>query len=247
MSCRVAIVAAMERELKPLIHDWPLNILTVGGKPLVCYAKGDTVAVISGMGSKRAEQAARAVVERYQPQILVSAGVAGALIRSLKVGNVVLPNVIVDGATGIEYRCAVGGQVIGGGVLVSTFEIAGKASKAELVECFHALLVDMEAAGVAKVAMEKEVGFRCVKAISDEYDFAMPPLGRFVGADGNFQTGKFARWVAVRPQYWPATLALGRNTRRAVRALCGWLGKNLDGLQAAKVVTLDGEFSNGRH
>jgi len=245
MSCRVAIIAAMERELKPLIQGWALNILNVQGKTLLCYEQGDAVAVFCGMGTRRAEQAAQAVVERYQPQILVSAGVAGALIRSLKVGNVVLPNVIVDAATGIEYRCATGGQAIGGGVLVSTFEIAGRKSKDELVECFHALLVDMEAAGVAKVAMAKELGFRCVKAICDEHDFAMPPLGRFMDAQGNFATGEFARWVAVRPQYWRATLALGRNTRTAVRGLCDWLSKNLgSNLQAAKVVTLDGaEFS----
>lgn len=248
MNCRVAIVAAMERELKPLVQGWALNILNVAGRTLVCHESGDTVVVFCGMGSKRAEQAARAVVERYQPQILVSAGVAGALIRSLKVGNLVLPNVIVDGATGIEYRCAAGGQVVGGGVLVSTFEIAGLESKAELVECFHALVVDMEAAGVVRVAMEKDLAFRCVKAVSDEYDFPLPPVGRFIGVDGSFQTGKFARWVAVRPQYWLATMALGRNTRKAVRVLCDWLKKHLESnLQASKVVTLDGEFSNGRH
>jgi adenosylhomocysteine nucleosidase len=245
MSCRVAIIAAMERELKPLVQGWALNILTVEGKTLVCYEQGDVVAVFCGMGTKRAELAAQAIAERYQPRILVSAGLAGALIRSLKAGNVVLPNVIVDAATGIEYRCAVGGQVVGGGVLVSTFEIAGKKSKDELVECFHALLVDMEAAGVAKVAMAKEIGFRCVKAISDEHDFAMPPLDQFINAQGTFETGKFARWAAVRPQYWGATLALRRNTRRAVNALCDWLDKNLGGnLQGAKVVTLDGAESS---
>jgi adenosylhomocysteine nucleosidase len=248
MNCRIAIIAAMERELKPLVQDWAVNVLSVAGKTRICYEHGDTVVVFCGMGSQRAEQAARAVVEKYKPEVLVSAGVAGALIRSLKVGSVVLPNVIVDGATGVEYRCAMGGQVIGGGVLVSTFEIAGLESKAELVECFHALMVDMEAAGVVRVAKEKELSFRCVKAVSDEYDFPLPPVGQFVGSDGNFQTARFARWVAVRPQYWMATMRLGRNTGKAVRALCDWLKVNLQSnLQASKVVTLDGEFSNGRN
>jgi adenosylhomocysteine nucleosidase len=242
-SVSVAIIAAMERELAQLTSDWELNTLHAGEQSLICHEGPGVVAVFAGVGCKRAEIAARAAVEKYSPKALVSAGLAGALIRSLKVGNLVLPNVIIDAASGTEYRCNLGGDVIGGGVLVSSFEIAEKHSKPELVECFHALVVDMEAAGVAKVARDYDLRFRCVKAISDELEFAMPPLNRFV-ADGVLQTGKLVRWVALRPQYWPAMIALGVNSRRASKSLCDWLRSNLSGnLQAAKVVTLNGEYS----
>jgi adenosylhomocysteine nucleosidase len=245
MRCRIAVIAAMERELKPLIQGWALNTIRIGDRSLLCYERKDVVAIFCGMGRERAEQAARAVVEQYTPQILVSAGVAGALIRSLRPGSLVLPNVIVDAATGIEYRCELGGNVVGGGVLVTTFEIASTKSKAELVDCFHALVVDMEGAAIAKVAMESGLAFRCVKTISDEFDFLMPPLAPFVDYEGYFDEARFTRWVAVRPQYWPTVITLARNTAKAVRALCDWLDKNLgDNLQAAKVVTLNGaEYS----
>ena len=246
MNTRIAIVAAMERELAPLVRDWDLSTINTNGRTLICYESGDAVAVFGGMGCKRSEEAARAVMEKYTPQVLISAGLAGALIRSMKAGNIVLPNVIMDAASGTEYRCNLGGDVIGGGVLVSNFEIAGKETKPELVECFHALVVDMEAAGVAKVAMENDVRFRCVKAISDEFDFDMQPLNRFVDQEGNLETGKLVRWVSVRPQYWRAMIALGRNSRKATRALCDWLRTNLAGdLQAAKVVMLNGQYSGG--
>ncbi len=242
-SVSVAIIAAMERELGPLTSDWELSTLHAGDQTLICHEGPDVVAIFSGMGCRRAEIAARAAVEKYSAKALVSAGLAGALLRSLKVGNVVLPNVIVDAASGTEYRCNLGGDVIGGGVLVSSFEIAEKQSKPELVECFHALVVDMEAAGVAKVAREYDVRFRCVKAISDELEFAMPPLNRFV-VNGVLQAGKLLRWISVRPQYWPAMIALGINSRRASKSLCDWLRAHLAGnLQAAKVVTLNGEYS----
>jgi adenosylhomocysteine nucleosidase len=243
---RIAIVAAMERELAPITQGWSLSTLNVQNRSLICYEGGEIVAVFSGMGCKRAEEAARAVAEKYRPMALVSAGLAGALIRSLKVGNVVLPNVIIDAASGTEYRCNVGGEVIGGGVLVSNYEIAGRKAKPELVECFHALIVDMEAAGVAKVAMENDLGFRCVKAISDEFDFEMPPLNDFVTPEGLVETGKLVRWTSVRPQYWPAMVALGRNSYKATHALCDWLRTNLpENLHAARVVTLNGEYSKG--
>ncbi len=237
---RIAIIAAMERELHPLVKDWKRTSLTVSGHDVQCFQNEDSIAVISGMGIRMSEATARAVVAKYHPETLISAGLAGALMRTLKVGNVVTPNVIVDAASGIEYRCNVGGEVIGGGVLVSTFEIVEKQSKAELVECFHALVVDMEAAGVAKVALEFDLGFRCVKAISDEFDFPLPPLNRFVDGDGIFQTGNFVRWLSVRPWQWMTALMLGRNSNLAAQALCDWLARGLAGsLNAAKVVTLN--------
>jgi adenosylhomocysteine nucleosidase len=195
--------------------------------------------VVGGIGGPQAELAARAVVEKFRPQVLISAGFAGALIRSLKVGSVVTPNVIVDARTGTEYRCQMGGDLVGGGVLVSATDIADAESKAHLAERFHALVVDMEAATIAKVAEEFAIGFRCVKAISDEFDFIMPPMARFVGVDGGFQTRRFAGWALCHPRYWPATVRLARNSRRAARALADWLRRNLkNDLRHATVVTL---------
>src|SRR6185312_16573427 len=109
------------------------------------------------------------------------------------------PNVVVDAADGVEYRCTADSSRVSGGVLVSAGEVTGAQAKQELVNRFHGLVVDMEAAGVAKVAQEARIGFRCVKAISDEADFVMPPMGKFVTAAGDFQTGKFALWGALRP------------------------------------------------
>lgn len=242
---RTAIIAALERELLPLVKAWKQSTLMIDGKPVRCYATDDAVALAGGIGSGRAEAAARAVVEQYRPEMLVSAGLAGALIHSLKVGNIVLPNVIVDAETGSEYRCNVAGDVIGGGILVTAPEVAGVNTKPELVQRFHALVVDMEAAGVARVAQEQGTGFRCVKAISDEAGFGMPPLNRFVDANGRFQQGRFVRWLVWRPQHWAKTLALGRNSARASRALCDWLRQNQGlPLQSARVVTLkEAEYS----
>ena len=106
-----------------------------------------------------------------------------------------------------------------GGVLVSSGEIAGIEGKRELVNRFHGLVVDMEAAGVARVAQQEQIGFRCVKAISDEADFAMPPMGRFLNATGEFQSGKFALWTALRPWQWIRVAALARNSKRATAAM----------------------------
>ena len=231
----IAIVAALDRELSPLVRDWKPVSFSHNGHDFRAYQHDEVVAIAGGIGGRAAARAARAVVAQYKPQVLISAGLAGALLRTLKVGSVFAPNVIIDAATGVEYRCDTGG-----GVLVTGGEIAGSQSKQELAQKFHALCVDMEAAAVAEVAQEQRTGFRCVKAISDEADFVMPPLNQFVDQDGNFQTGKFVVWTAVRPQYWRRTMALARNSRRASEALCDWLKQHLgDNIQPATVVRIE--------
>jgi adenosylhomocysteine nucleosidase len=236
---RKVIIAAMEREVQPLVRSWQRTSLSEGGRSFVAFERADAVVVISGIGRGNAEAAARVAVARYQPATLISAGLAGALIRSLKAGSVVTPNVVVDAADGMEYRCAADGGVVGGGIMVTTDEIAGANVKAKLVDEFHALIVDMEAAGVAKAAQEAQVSFRCAKAISDETDFVMPPLGKFVDGDGSFRSGQFAAWAAVRPWQWARVIALGRNSNKAMRALCEWLEKLCGGSPEAEVVTLE--------
>ena len=70
--------------------------------------------------------------------------------------------------------------------------------------------------------------FATVKVISDEYDFSFPSMERFVDSGGQFREGRFAVFAALRPWLWPQVARLARNSNRASRALCDWLGK-LDG------------------
>src|SRR5579859_5907577 len=246
---KVAIIAAMERELAPLVRGWKRATLSSGERTFTFFESDGVVAVIAGIGCKNAEQAARAAVQQYRPSLLISAGLAGALIRSLKAGSVFTPSVVVDAADGAEYRCVADSSHVSGGILVSSEEIAGADAKKELVTRFHGLVVDMEAAGVAKVAQQEQIGFRCVKAISDEADFAMPPMVRFIGADGTFQSGRFAAWAAVRPWQWARIAALARNSRRASVALCDRLRNDLaSGAQRKEIATLNrAELLDAKH
>lgn len=246
---KVVIIAAMEREMAPLVRAWKRGTLSAAGKTFTLFESNGVLAVIAGIGCRNAELAARAVVQQYRPALLISAGLAGALIRSLKAGSVFTPSVVVDAADGAEYRCVADGNHVSGGILVSSGEIADAEAKQELVTRFHGLVVDMEAAGVAKVAQQEQIGFRCVKAISDEADFAMPPMARFIAADGSFQGGRFAVWAAVRPWQWARVAALAANSRRATAALCDRLRSDLaSGAQLKEIATLNrAELLDAKH
>ena len=223
---RIAVVAAMESELAPLVKGWNRETLRAGERSVQCFLKDDVIAVAGGIGASSAEATAGALVERYRPEFLVSAGLAGALTNDLRAGSVVLPELVVDAATGAEYACENFTKAVPGAVLVTAAVVASQQTKSELAQKFHASIVDMEAAGVARAAQEKGIAFRCVKAISDERSFLMPPMGRCV-RHGEFQTAGFLCWLAVHPWYWGPTVALARNSARASRALCDWLALNL--------------------
>lgn len=214
----VAIIVALDRELAPLVQGWHSLEIHHNGSRFRVYEQKNLLAVAGGIGRNAASAAAYAVIAQYRPQLLISAGVAGALAPELKVGTVVTPNRVVDSATGTEY-CFQDGN----GILVTATEIVDSASKKVLAERFRASAVDMEASAVAQVARDEQIGFRCVKVISEEADFAMPPLNQFVDEHGRFRNAKFAAWAAFHPNWWGGIRALARNTELAVQALCDYL------------------------
>ena len=215
---RVAIVAALEREVRPLVKHWRTTERNHDGRTFRFFEKDDAVLVCGGIGAAAARRAAEAVIALYAPAVIYSAGFAGALDAGLKVGDIVQPARVINAGDGSSISI---GQ--GAGVLVSFGAVASPDQKAKLRESFGAQAVDMEAAAVARAAEVRSVQFAVVKAISDEFDFTFPSMERFVDSDGRFLEGRFALFAAVRPWLWPQVARLAGDSRRASRALCDWL------------------------
>jgi adenosylhomocysteine nucleosidase len=226
---RIGIVAALDRELKALTRDWQKVERMHENRRFVFFEHDSAVAVCGGMGFAAARGAAEALMTGYHPETLVSAGFAGALQPSLAVGDVLWPRSVIDASDSSHTEIPTGQ-----GVLVSFSGVAGSAQKAKLGTAFQADAVDMEAAAVARVAAIHAVDFVAVKAISDEVDFEMPDLSRFVTPDGQFRSSAFAAYAALRPQLWPQVLGLGKNSAAASRALCAELARYLKENEAAE-------------
>ena len=225
---RVAIVAALEREVRSLVKSWRVSEREVDGRHFRFFEKDDVVLVCGGIGSQAARRAAEAVIALYAPAVVYSAGFAGALDPGLKVGDILQPRRVVNAGDGSSVTLG-GGE----GVLVSFGSVASPEQKAKLRDSFAAQAVDMEASAVARAAEVRGVKFAVVKVISDEFDFSFssifPSMEHFVDANGLFLEGRFAWFAALRPWLWPRVARLARNSRRASRALCDWLTR--DGLR----------------
>jgi adenosylhomocysteine nucleosidase len=215
MSIDIAIIAAMEREIRPLVRGWARRDLSTAQAIFPVFIRGNAIVICSGIGISPARQAAVAVMDSERPALLVSAGLAGALNTKLKVGQIFHPATVVDLATGVRFN-APGTD----GVLVSASSVLDADAKRRITGSFGADAVDMEAAAIALVAEQRDCAFVAVKAVSEEAGFPMPSFEGFIDLRGRIRMARFLAACAVRPATWPTLFHLARNTARASRELC---------------------------
>jgi adenosylhomocysteine nucleosidase len=220
---RIAIVAAMEREVKPLIRNWKVRTLEHGGRQYRLFENGDAAVICGGIGAEAARRATEAVIQEARPVRVISVGFAGALDATLKVADVFEPRTVINASDGARTETG-----SGQGTLVSYTAVASREQKQRLGTAYGAVAVDMEGAAVAQGAQGRGVEFAALKAISDAAEFSMPATEQFVSSDGQFRRAKFALHVAVRPWLWAATIALARNSARASRTLCAAISSYLE-------------------
>ncbi len=175
----------------------------------------NAVIAVGGIGENFARRAAEVAIDHARPKLLLSAGIVGAISPKLKVGDVGKIRQVVDVATGEIYPASGGGNW----VLATSQDVSDAAEKHELLTKFGADVVDMEAAAVAQVAKERGLQFAAIKAISDDAEFDMPPLNRFID-NGKFDTRRFLIYVALHPRWWRVLGKIKKNSEIATEKLC---------------------------
>ena len=216
--CNVALVAALNREISALIKNWTRTQREYGGRQFIFFERDDRVAVCGGIGLEPARRAAEAVIALYRPARLHSVGFAGALDKDFHVSDIFSPAVVIDSRDGSRTQLE-GGE----GTLVTFMAVADAIQKAKLAESYGARAVDMEAAAVAAAARTHGITFDCTKVISDELDFEMPLMTRFINSEGRFRTESLALSAAFLPWLWKPLVALASNSRKAAQALSSHL------------------------
>jgi adenosylhomocysteine nucleosidase len=228
---KVAIISALERELRPLIEHWPSQTIAHGGRDFTFHESSYAVVVCAGIGPEAARRAAQAAIVTYQPKLLISAGVAGALVPELHVGETIFPAAIIDASDSSRHKSAIASVRLSNSplartILVSYPELAGAGQKQKLGKAYGAHAVDMEAAAIAKAAQLHGLPFLAIKSISDEINFELPEMPQFI-RHGQFRTKAFVFHIAFRPWLWRKVLRLARNTKIASENLCAWLRESV--------------------
>jgi adenosylhomocysteine nucleosidase len=222
---RIAIIAAMPGELKPLTRGWRHQRRNGVDLWRWRFDQGEWIAVCAGAGVVAATRAF-AEVEKLGPvTTVISTGWAGALREELVPGQVYDVSTVIDARTGERFVTA---SPPTNCLLVTSSRVADTAEKRRLASTYSAALVDMEAAGLARLARMRGIPFYCIKGISDGYSDQLPDFNRFISPGGQFKLAPFVLFALLRPWYWHALIRMGENSREAARNIAQSLLDFLD-------------------
>lgn len=152
--------------------------------------------------------------------LVISLGLAGATGEGFRVGEPAVLTEIVDVQTGERFRLATGTRRL---AVATTVRTAGEPEKRRLAATYGAVMVDMEAATVARLAAMREIPMCCFKAVSDAANAYLPEIDPFVDRQGQLSTARFAAYLVRRPRFWRPVLTLAKGSRLA----CGVLARSV--------------------
>ena len=208
---RIAIIAAMPGELKPLVKGWK-SVPTgqrFGYKWTAKLGANECVAVCGGMGADAVTRAFAQAEKDGPLDAVLSIGWAGALREDSYPGEFFIPNIVVNAQTGERFVLAERETAV---VLVTTARVADEAEKRRLAQSYGGAVVDMESATVARLAQMRGIPVCCMKVITDEVTAKLPDMNPYINAAGQMKMGGFIGHVLLRPKYWPALMRLGKSS-----------------------------------
>jgi adenosylhomocysteine nucleosidase len=239
---RIGIIAALPGELKPLVKGWQrVTTNTAGVKKWRLSRGGDTwIAVCAGMGAdaaRRAFAAAESDEAAGNLDMAISLGWAGALNAELLPGTAHVPTIVIDALTGEHFSLAKGDRKFR---LVTTPHVADAAEKIRLASTYKgAVLVDMEAATLARLCEMHGIPLLCIKGVSDAVGANLPDLNPFIKPAGQMRMTPFLAYIAFKPQYWPSLIHLGRNSARAADAMRDLILKFMEEKNVDKLIATE--------
>ena len=213
---RVAIVAAFPAELKPLVYGWPHSTRNAIDFWALRNEEEEWIAACAGAGQDAATRAFAAIEDGGPIDLIYSVGWAGALTDMCSPGQAYNAAGVIDARTGERFNCDAGA---GPHWLITNPKVADAAEKRRLASAYHAGLVDMEAAAIARLAAQRQIPFYCIKGVSDGLADHLPDFNAFISPSGRFQLARFVLFAILRPWYWPALVRMSENSRKASQAI----------------------------
>ena len=219
---RIAILAPMPSEMRPVARLLSLEPSGPGeGSLLRCeFGRAEIVAATTGIGTRAASPAAERVLDGGPVDHLVVVGIAGGVGPSVDVGDLVVPELVVDLATGRGYRPGSLGSTASRGTLVTSDEVPIDLAEVARLERQGVIAVDMETAAVAAVCEGRGCPWSAYRAISDRADDGSMDAAIFglAGPDGEPDLGAVLRFVVTKPQRVPQLARLARGASLAAKA-----------------------------
>jgi adenosylhomocysteine nucleosidase len=214
---RVGLLAPMEHELRPLVRRLGLE----GGGSRYEGRLGDleVVAMLTNIGMDAAASATERILdERVDWVVLV--GIAGGVDPDIKIGDLVVPEMVIDRANGTEHAPSELGDVSARGVLSCGDDLVLEPEALAAMVAAGVVALDMETAAVAAVCETARRPWSVFRSISDHTGEGLvdDSLFAMTRPDGTADTDGLARYLAENPEQAEVLARLARDMTVATEA-----------------------------
>jgi nucleoside phosphorylase len=228
---KIAIMAPMPSELAPVIKAFTLTKSSASDPVRYEGRIGDTeiVATKTGIGTAGAKQATEAILDATGADHVMVVGIAGGVGPTVKIGDLVFPEVVIDKASGRELRPTHLGAPTARGTIVTSDDFLIEPGQVERMTADGVIALDMETSAVALVCEERGTDWSVIRAISDmatdHPDDAVLGLAK---PDGSPNGPAIAKFLLTKPWRIPMLAKLQQgaklaasNAARAAASACG--------------------------
>jgi len=209
-------------ELRPLartlsLHKTQMDQLTVSTGRL---AGQEVVAIVTGMGTKLASEGVERLLDRVNVSHVVVVGITGALENATPIGTLVLPEVVINSATGAEFRPSPLGDGTPRGKMWTTDGLTTDPEELARLRAQGVVALDMETAAIAEVCERRLVPWSVFRVISDRASDGSVDEEVFHLSDQNGTPNPkaVARFFLRHPGRIPQMIRLAGGARRATEA-----------------------------
>ena len=207
------------------------------------YQGRNIVLVRTGVGRKRAQNATQQVIDKFNPEVIISMGYAGALTEGLNVGDLFVASTILSpdsDSTSFEMDDPKNLKwlelakitpppenvklKIGRLITVDMVVHTPKAKK-ELGSRFRAEAVEMETLEIALLARVNKIAFISIRGISDAVNHELIDCSSFLGSDGELSKLRAGWYVLTHPKSLKNAFSLRSNTQIATQNLTDFISR----------------------
>lgn len=213
-----AFVCAMPMELTPLAKRLKLQATTLGGGPAkVGMLDGQpVVALATGMGTKLASRGIARLLDSCEVGRVVVFGITGAVENETPIGTLILPEKVVDHATGREHVHHLLGPGTVAGVMWTT-DVITPASALPALRAQGVVSLDMETATYAQACEARGVPWSVFRCISDRASDGTvdDEIFKLSNQDGTPNVGNVVRFFIRHPGAIPRMMRLAKGANLA--------------------------------
>ena len=211
----------MPMEAQPLKRRLSLEKTSLGGAPAYTGTLNGrpVVTIVTGMGTKSATEGTTRLLDAVPVDRVVVVGITGAVENDTPIGTLILPEIVVDSATGSEHRPAPLGSGARRGKMWTTDVLITDPDELAGLRADGVVSLDMETAAIAEVCEARRIPWSVFRVISDRASDGSVDQETFElsNQDGTPRPGAVAKYFLTHPGRIPTMMKMAKGAKLATQ------------------------------